>query len=116
MDDYCDFYTLISNETAARLLPIVKIGAGLGVYLLAAGDAFELSHQIGKGAPVTSALCRLPQSVLIGGCINDHGAMQASKAKLSYSQKEEPFADHTGVFCDDKDFIPFKLMRDKEAP
>lgn len=112
IDDYCEFYNMISNETASRLLPIVKIGAGLDVYLIAAGDAYDLTNHYNKGVPVTQCLARGQQLVIIGGCIGDHGCCNTLQMKTSMAQKGVPFESHYGIVAIGNDFTPFMAMKD----
>lgn len=115
IDDYSEFYNLISNETASRLLPIIKIGAGLRVYLIAAGDAYDLTNHYNKGVPVTQALARGQQLVILGGCIGDHGCCTSLQMKTSMAQKGVPFESNSGIIASGNDFTPFKAMKDLGA-
>ena len=114
IDDYGEFYSMISNETAARLLPIVKIGAGLSVYLIVAGDAYDLTNHYNKGVPVTQALARGQQVIVLGGCIGDHGCCSSLQMKTSMTQKGTPFDTYCGIIVYGNEFAPFKAMKDME--
>lgn len=115
IDDYSEFYSSISEDTASRLLPIVKIGSGLGIYLIAAGDAYDLSNHYNKGVPVTQALARCQQVVALGGCIGDHGCCSVLQSKTSMAQKTKEFAPYCGIVTNNNDIIPFKAMKDVET-
>lgn len=114
IDDYGEFYSAISNETASRLLPIVKIGTGLAVYLIVAGDAYDLTNHYNKGVPVTQALARGQQVIILGGCIGDHGCCSSLQMKTSITQKSVPMDANCGLAIFGNDSIPFKAMKDLE--
>ena len=112
VDDFTAFYKAINNDTAQRLLAIVKIGKGLDLYLAAAGDAYELTGFFNKGEALTLAMGKARQAVMLGGCMNDHGAIQA---KASYSQKSVPVREHEGIFVSDAQNTVFQVMDIKEG-
>jgi len=110
VDHYCRVFREISNESAARLLAVVKLGRGLGLYLLVAGDAYELTSLVNKGEALTVSLARGEQAVALGGCLNDHGAFQT---KGSYSQKNTAFGHYEGSLILGGETVNFKRMLDK---
>lgn len=112
VDDYGQFFKEISNDTAARLLAIVKIGVGLGLYLIVAGDAYDLTSLVNKGEPISLTMAKGKQSVLLGGCMNDHGAVQI---KATYTQKSVELKEKEGVFVDRGGFLTIKLMYGQEV-
>lgn len=105
IDDYTLFFKAVSNDTIARLLAVVKLGKGLDLYLIAAGDAYELSGFSSKGESLTLSLAKSKQAVMLGGCLNDHAAIPVT---ASYSQKSVPVRDHEGVFVSDSGYTIFK--------
>jgi len=110
IDDYTVFFRAVSNETVQRLLATVKLGKGLGLYLIVAGDAYELSSFFMKGEALTLALGKARQSILLGGCLNDHGAVTV---KASFSQKSVPVREHEGFFVTNTEFTTFREMEVK---
>ena len=107
VDDFTLFFKAISNDTADRLRAIVKIGKGLGLYLIVTGDAFELSGFFTKGEATTMALGKAKQAVMLGGCMNDHGAIPT---KASYNQKSVPVREHEGMMVTDGNAAVFRAM------
>ena len=107
IDDYTAFFRAVSNDTVQRLLAVVKLGKGLDLYLVTAGDANELSVFFNKGEALTVAMAKAKQSVLLGGCMNDHGAIST---KASYSQKNVPVREHEGIFILDLNYTVFRAM------
>ena len=107
IDDYTAFFKAVSNDTVQRLLAIVKLGKGLELYLLAAGDAYELTGYFNKGEALTLAIGKAKQTVMLGGCMNDHGAIPT---KATYSQKSVPVREHEGIFALDSSYTVFRAM------
>ncbi len=107
VDDFTSFFKAISNATAQRLLAIVKLGKGLGLYLITAGDAYELSGFFTKGEALTLALGKAKQAIILGGCMNDHGAVPT---KASYNQKSVPVREHEGMLIIDSNYTVFRTM------
>lgn len=105
IDDYTTFFQAISNETAQRLLAIAKIGKGLDLYLVVSGDAYELSAFSSKGEPLTIALTKAKQVVMLGGCMNDHASIPVT---ASYSQKNVPLHEHEGLLISNSCYTAFK--------
>lgn len=110
VDDFCELYREISNETAQRLLPIIKIGTGLGLYFVAAGDAYDLTSHFNKGVPVTQAMVKGQQLVMLGGCLNDHGSCQPIHIKASSAQKSAAFGEYCGAVLKETAVTMFKAM------
>lgn len=92
IDDYSEFFAAVSNDTIARLLAVVKIGRGLGLYLIAAGSAYELTAMINKGESVLLSIGKANQVVMLGGCMDDHVFVQvnagynAKKVKVGFAE------------------------------
>lgn len=107
VDDYCRFYSIISNETANRIRAIVVRGAGMGLYFLAACDAQELSVLKNRGELATVTMTKGCQSVLLGGCMNDHPAYQV---RADYGQKKTVVKSNEGFLLSENGFVRFKAM------
>ena len=110
IDDYTTFFKAVSNDTIVRLLAVVKIGEGLGLYMIAAGNAYELSGFFNKGEALTLTLGKAKQVVMLGGCMNDHGAIPL---KASYSQKNVPVREHEGIFINNAEYVVFRTINIK---
>lgn len=110
IDDFSKFYSAVNDKTVSRLEAISKLCEGLGLYLLAAGDATELSVFRSKGEPFIFAASTNKQLLLLGGCLNDHGIAQL---KLSFSEKSVVVNPGEGFFVDRQSAHRFKAMRDQ---
>ena len=111
VDDYADFFKGISNETALRLQAIIKLAEGLGIFLVVAADAYEIASMASQGEAVASALSKGRQAVMLGGCLNDHGAIQTN---VSYSQKGIAVKEYEGFYVSNKNVTGFKAMNKEE--
>lgn len=107
IDDYAQFHKAVSNDTIARLLAVVKIGAGLELYLIAAGDSYEVASLVNKGEAVSMSMARGKQAVMLGGCMNDHGAISV---KASFSQKSASVRETEGICVNGPELVGFKAM------
>lgn len=111
VDDYCDFFRAVSEDSISRLHAMVKLGSGLGIYLIIAGDAFMLSSFYNKGQPLSLALSKAKQAVMLGGCMNEHGAIQT---KASSVLKGTAVKEGEGIFACSGEYIVFKSMSSSE--
>lgn len=109
--DYAQFFQRVSNDTIARLNAIVKIGAGLGLFLFVADEAFALASMVNKGESVALAMAKATYTLLLGGCLNDHGAIQT---KAAYAQKSEAVKATEGYYVHEGQPVRFKMMRATE--
>lgn len=109
IDDYGSFFEAVSNETIDRLKAIAKIGAGLGLYLLIAGNAYSLSSLCMKGETVVGDLVKAKQAVLLGGCINDH-CSEFKISNVTYTQKNLSVKDYEGFFVCNGEAVRLKTM------
>lgn len=107
IDDYSDFFTAVSNDTITRLLAVIKIGRGLDLYLIVAGAAYEISALFNKGEAVLLSLGKSKQAVMLGGCINDHGAVPTN---AGYSLKSIKVGASEGYFVQDSEPTRFKAI------
>ena len=111
IDDYADFFKGVSNETILRLQAIIKLAEGLGIYLMVAGDAYEIASMSSQGEAVALALSKGRQAILLGGCLNDHSAIQTN---VSYSLKGISVKEFEGFFISNKSATGFKAMNSRE--
>lgn len=107
VDDYSEWFRRVSNDTVARLLAVVKLGEGLGLYLVAASDAYGLSALYNKGEAVSVAMSKGSQMVLLGGCMNDHGAAQVT---VPYNQRAANLGQNEGYFLEYGELVKFRAM------
>jgi len=111
IDNYSVFFKEISNDSIARLYAIVKLGAGLGLYLFATCDAYELTSLINRGETVSLAMIKGQYSVMFGGCMNDHASIPC---KESLSQKNAMLKEGEGYLVNNGKCICFKAMSSVE--
>lgn len=107
IDDYSEFFSVVSNDTMKRLLAIVKIGRGLGLFLVAAGEAYEISNLSIKGEAIIVSLGKAKQAVILGGCMDDHGAVPTNAA---YNVKSAKVGTAEGYYVQDSNPIRFKAI------
>lgn len=110
VDDFTTFYTAVNEKTARRLLAIIKLCAGLGVYLVAAGDASDLATKRVMGDEVIMSFASGKQLVMLGGCPNDHGVF---KLKLTPAQRSSEANENEGFFVGKDGFVRMKTMLEK---
>ena len=94
-----------------RLYAIVKLGSDLGLYLFATCDAYELTSLINRGETVSLAMTKGKYSVMLGGCVNDHGSISC---KESLSQKNAMLKECEGYLVNNGKCICFKAMNSVE--
>lgn len=112
IDDFSKFYSVVNDKTVSRLEAISKLCDGLRIYLLAAGDATELSVYRSKGEPFITTASTNRQMILLGGCLNDHGIAQV---KMNYSEKNVAVNEQEGFFVEGAVARRFKMMLDETA-
>lgn len=107
VDDYSELFRQVSNDTVARLLAVIKLGHGLGLYLIMTSDAYGLTSLYNKGEAVSIAIAKGAASVLLGGCLNDHGAFPV---RGSYAQKSALVRQREGFFLNHGEAERFRAM------
>lgn len=107
LDDYVQLFQAISNESAMRLQAMVKLAAGLDVYLLVAADAFGFASLVNKGEEVALALSKGKTVVALGGCLNDHGGISV---KANYAQKCIAVKEREGFLIQNDEITTFLAM------
>ena len=113
LDDYVQLFQAISNESAMRLQAMVKLAAGLDVYLLVAADAFGFASLVNKGEEVALALSKGKTVVALGGCLNDHGGISV---KANYAQKCIAVKEREGFLIQNDEITTFLAMDAKGEP
>lgn len=111
IDDYPEFFKLVNNDTIARLLAMVKLGSGLNVYLIVAGEAYELATLTNKGEALSIAMAKGKYAIMLGGCISDHGAITT---KVPYAQRNTVVKAYEGYLVDAGEVMCFKAMKNAE--
>lgn len=89
------------------MLAVIKIGRGLDLYLIVAGAAYEISALFNKGEAVILGLGKAKQAVMLGGCINDHGAVPTN---AGYNMKSIKVGASEGYFVQDSEPTRFKAI------
>lgn len=110
IDDFGPFFGAVNEKTARRLLAIMKLCSGLGVYLVAAGDAADLSTKRFMGEEVTMSFASGRQGVMLGGNPNDHGVF---KLKLTSAQRNMEAEEKEGFYLGAKGLVRMKTMQEK---
>lgn len=109
IDDFSSFMDKVNDETVKRMHAIIKLGKGLGIYLIVTCDAYELSAVCSKGNSVALGLSKAKQSVMLGGCMNDHGSITVNN-KIGYSARDERVNENEGFFVLNTDPVRFKAI------
>lgn len=111
IDDFTNFLAAVSEKTVKRILAIIKLCAGLDVYLLMAADAGDLAVKRMQGEEITTSCVTAKQAVLLGGYINDHGAF---RLKPTQAQRNTELQDKEGFFVSKADIVHMKTMQEKK--
>lgn len=112
IDDLNRCFEGASNDTMKRLSAIAKIGKGLNVFLIAAGAYDELSKLCNQGEQLTGLMAAGYQSVILGGCANDHDMFRISN--LNYTEKNAALEENEGYLIVREKAVRFKSMYEKE--
>lgn len=107
INDYSQFYAPVSNATIQRLQAIVKMGVGMGLCLIIADEAYSLASMVNKGEAVALSMAKGRFALVLGGTLNDHGAIQT---KAPYSQKSMNVKEDEGYYICNGEPIRFKAM------
>lgn len=107
IDNWKDCFDFISNQTAKRLEMIVRIGAGLGVYLAAACDNVSAGSLYSQGETVINALVSQGTGILLGGSFQAHTAFDAD---LPYSEKQLALGQYEGYILRKGKAVRLKTM------
>lgn len=107
IDNWKGCFDLISNQTAKRLEMVVRIGAGLGVSLLAACGSTDAGTLYSGGEAVINALVNCGTGILLGGSFQSHMAFDA---ELPYSEKQLVLGPNEGYILCGGRAIRFKAM------
>lgn len=107
VDDWKSCFDLISNQTVKRLEMIVRIGAGLGIYLAAACDNVSAGTLYSQGETVINALVNHGTGILLGGSFQTHTAFNAD---LPYSEKQLALGQNEGYILRNGKAVRMKTM------
>ncbi len=108
IDDWKQCFDVISNQTAKRLEMVVRLAAGLGVYLVVAEDNRILSTLYNQGEGVISALIGKGTAVLLGDSMKSHTAFESD---LSYTEKNIRVDEFEGYLLTNGHALRFKAMK-----
>lgn len=107
IDDWKNCFELIDNQTVKRLEMIVRIGAGLGVYLAVACDNASAGTLYSQGETVINALVNRGTGILLGGSFQAHTAFDAN---LPYSEKQLELGQNEGYILRTGKAVRLKTM------
>lgn len=109
IDDLSTCFDSISDQTAKRLEMIARIGAGLGVLLIIAGNNRDINKLFSQGESLTIAMITLGQAILLGESFNAHPSFNAD---IPYSRKNEPLREFEAYAIQNGKAIRFKVMNE----
>lgn len=107
IDDWKGCFDLIDNSTVKRLEMIVRLAAGLGVYLVLACDSTAAGTFRNQGETVISALVNGGTNILLGGNLRAHAAFDVD---MPYSEKELMLGPNEGYILRKGKAVRFKTM------
>ncbi len=107
IDDLKSCFDSISDETARRLEAIIRLGKGLNVNLLVAGNCDEIRKLYNQGEEFTMGLVKGSQYILLGGRYTDHNCF---KANIPYSEADTPLNEYEGYYVEHEKTVKFKTM------
>lgn len=109
VDDFDTFFDAVSNDTMLRLQAIVRIGAGLGLYLIAAGDSYRVASLCYKSEPVTTGMLKGKCAAMMGGCMKDHSAITVKG--VSHNKMDEEIRKFEGYYVEKSEIVGMKAMK-----
>lgn len=107
VDDWKGCFELIDNSTVKRLEMIVRLAAGLGVYLVLACDSTAAGMFFNQGEAVISVLVNRGTGIILGGNLRAHMAFDVD---MPYSEKELVLGPHEGYILRKGKASRFKTM------
>jgi hypothetical protein len=109
IDGYKEMFDAIDDKTAARLSALVRMGKGLGVYLIATetADRINILYSV---EPTIKTMVSEGIGILSGGAVKEHGAFAKN---LDYTSAGTMLS--IGEFCkiEDGQVIKFKGMQSR---
>ena len=88
---------------------IVKLGEGLNVYLLVAGNSKDVTQLYNRGEGLLASLISSGHIVLLGGTFNEHSVF---RVQMTYSQRNEPLGEYEGYILKNETASRFKAMNE----
>ncbi|MCL2671187.1 MAG: type VII secretion protein EssC [Clostridiales bacterium] len=107
VDDIKDCFDGVCEKSIDRLCAIMRLGKGLGVYLIAAGQADDITRLNSQGERFTAGLISGAQAILLGGSYRAHSCFAPD---VPYSQQEIPFGEYEGSYLKNRKPMRFKAM------
>ncbi|MDD4729782.1 MAG: type VII secretion protein EssC, partial [Dysgonamonadaceae bacterium] len=107
IDDLKLCFELIKDETAKRLDAIIRLGKGLNVNLLVAGNSDDVSKLYNQGESFTMGLVNSQTSILLGGNFRTHNVF---KANVPYSEQDVLLDEYEGYVIHREKALRFKAM------
>lgn len=109
IDGYKQCFGEISQQSVSRLRALLLMGAGLGVSLVVADDAYALSELVQYREPFTMLLAKEP-AILLGGKPLEHMAFEIP---LETTLKNKPLKKWEGWYWSSQGVQRFKAMKDE---
>jgi len=107
IDDLKQCFDMISDDTAKRLEAIVRLGKGLNVNLLVAGNCDDIAKLYNQGEPFTMGLVNGQTNILLGGNFRTHNVF---KANIPYSEQDTALSEYEGYIIYKEKALRFKAM------
>ena len=107
IDDLKQCFETVNDETVKRLEAIIRLGRGLNVNLLVAGNCDEISKLYNQGEPFTMGLVNGQTSILLGGNFRAHSEF---KANMLHSEQNIPLDEYEGYVIYKEKAVRFKAM------
>ena len=107
VDDLKQCFELIGDETVRRLVAIIRLGKGLNVNLLVAGNNDDVSKLYNQGEPFTMGLVNGQTSIILGGSFREHNVF---KSNIPYSEQEALLDEYEGYVINREKALRFKAM------
>lgn len=107
VDDWKGCFELIGNPTVKRLEMVVRLAAGLGVYLVLACDSTTAGMFYNQGEAMISVLVNRGTGILLGGNLRSHTAFDVD---MPYSEKELMLGPHEGYILREGKASRFKTI------
>ena len=107
IDNYKDSFEQLDNDTINRLEAIVRLGKGLEVHLITAGNSVDITRLKNSGDPLCASMTNGRFAVLLGGDMDAHQAFQST---VPYSERKKAAGKECGFFLDEGQACVFKTM------
>ncbi len=107
IDDYRTAYEQMQEMTAKRLEAIIRLGAGLDVFLYIAEEADTFCRLYAQGEPVSMLMVKENRAILLGGSFTSYPVFHSEMSGL---EKNQVLGEWEGYWLDKGKTIRFKAM------